>query len=176
MRGVALTCLGWNMGQTDHIGEGLRHLEQGLATRIQLGLRPLLPFSNCLLAETHLKALSYSEGIQHANLALAASSDIGDQWFLPRIHMLRAQLLQEQACPDIDAAEASLRSAINVAQAQCAKGWELRAAILLARLWRDQGKRDEARELLAPVYGWFTEGFDTLDLKQAKALLDELAR
>jgi predicted ATPase len=53
--------------------------------------------------------------------------------------------------------------------------WELRAAISMARLWRDQGKRDEARELLAPVYGWFTEGFDTLDLKQAKALLDELA-
>ena len=57
---------------------------------------------------------------------------------------------------------------------QQAKSWELRAAMSMARLWRDQGKRDEARELLAPVYGWFTEGFDTLDLKEAKALLDEL--
>jgi predicted ATPase len=62
-----------------------------------------------------------------------------------------------------------------VARAQEAKSWELRAAISLARLWRDQGKREEARELLAPVYGWFTEGFDTLDLKEAKALLDELS-
>ena len=89
--------------------------------------------------------------------------------------MLHAQLLQEQACPNVDAAEASLRIAIDVARAQCAKGWELRATILLASLWRDQGKRTEARDLLSPIYGWFTEGFDTVDLKQAKALLDELA-
>ena len=67
---------------------------------------------------------------------------------------------------------ASLREAINVAQHQSAKTWELRAAMSLARLWRDQGRRDEARELLAPVYGWFTEGFDTRNLKEAKALLE----
>jgi predicted ATPase len=69
----------------------------------------------------------------------------------------------------------SLRKALEVAGLQSAKGWELRAATSLARLLRDQGKRDEARALLAPVYGWFTEGFDTLDLKQAKVLLDALA-
>ena len=63
----------------------------------------------------------------------------------------------------------------TVARDQQAKSWELRASMSMARLWRDQGKREEARELLAPVYGWFTEGFDTLDLKEAKALLDELA-
>ena len=72
-------------------------------------------------------------------------------------------------------AEAYFYRALNIARAQQAKSWELRAAMSMARLWREQGKRDEARELLAPVYGWFTEGFDTLDLKQAKALLDELA-
>jgi predicted ATPase len=72
-------------------------------------------------------------------------------------------------------AEASFREAINVASIQHAKLLELRAAMSLARLWRDQGKVQQARELLAPVYGWFTEGFDTLDLKEAKALLDELA-
>jgi predicted ATPase len=65
-------------------------------------------------------------------------------------------------------------SALAVARKQEAKSWELRAAMSMVRLWRDQGKRDEARALLAPVYGWFTEGFDTLDLKEAKALLDEL--
>jgi predicted ATPase len=75
---------------------------------------------------------------------------------------------------DDGAAAASFSKAITVAQHQSAKTWELRAAMSMARLWRDQGKRNEARELLAPVYGWFTEGFDTLDLKQAKALLDEL--
>jgi predicted ATPase len=65
--------------------------------------------------------------------------------------------------------------ALTVSRQQQAKSWELRAAMSMARLWRDQSKRDQARELLAPVYGWFTEGFDTLDLKEAKALLDELA-
>jgi predicted ATPase len=88
--------------------------------------------------------------------------------------MVRAQLLQQQACPDVDGAEASLRMAIDVAQAQCAKGWELRATTVLARLWCDQGKRIEARDLLAPIYGGFTEGFDTPDLKEAKALLEQL--
>ena len=78
--------------------------------------------------------------------------------------------------PGAAKAQAYFERALAVARAQQAKSWELRAAMSLARLWRDQGKRDEARELLAPVYGWFTEGFDTLDLKEAnKALLDELA-
>jgi predicted ATPase len=77
--------------------------------------------------------------------------------------------------PDAAKAEACFERALAVARSQQAKSFELRAAISMARLWRDRGKRDEARELLAPVYGWFTEGFDTPDLKQAKALLDELA-
>jgi len=73
------------------------------------------------------------------------------------------------------AAEDSYRRALAVARQQSAKFWELRAALDLARLWRDQGRRTEARDLLAPIYGWFTEGFDTLDLKEAKALLEQLA-
>jgi predicted ATPase len=82
---------------------------------------------------------------------------------------------RSSAMHDDGAAEASFRKAINVAQHQSAKTWELRATMSMARLWRDQGRRDEARELLAPVYGWFTEGFDTRDLKEAKALLEELS-
>ena len=79
--------------------------------------------------------------------------------------------------PERDAAKAQayFERALAVARVQQAKSWELRAAMNLARLWRDQGKRDEARDLLAPVYGWFTEGFDTPDLREAKALLDELS-
>jgi predicted ATPase len=77
--------------------------------------------------------------------------------------------------PDAAKAEAYFERALAVARGQQAKSWELRAAMSMARLKRDQGKRDAARELLAPVYGWFTEGFDTLDLKEAKALLAELA-
>ena len=77
--------------------------------------------------------------------------------------------------PDEARAEMYFTRALAVARAQQAKSWELRAAMSMARLWRDQGKVEEARELLAPVYGWFTEGFDTRDLKEAKALLEELA-
>jgi len=77
--------------------------------------------------------------------------------------------------PDAANAQTYFERALAVARKQQAKSWELRAALSMARLWRDQGKREEARELLAPVYGWFTEGFDTLDLKEAKALLDTLA-
>jgi hypothetical protein len=77
--------------------------------------------------------------------------------------------------PNTAKAEAYFDLALTVARQQQAKSWELRAARSMARLWRDQGKRDAARDLLAPVYGWFTEGFDTLDLKEAKALLDKLA-
>ena len=77
--------------------------------------------------------------------------------------------------PDAAKAEAYFERALAVARQQQAKSWELRAAMSLARLWRDQGKVQQARELLAPVYGWFTEGFDTRDLKEAKALLEELA-
>jgi predicted ATPase len=77
--------------------------------------------------------------------------------------------------PDATKAQAYFDRALAAARAQQAKSWELRAAVSMARLWRDQGKRDEARELLAPVFGWFTEGFDTLDLKEAKTLLDQLS-
>ena len=76
--------------------------------------------------------------------------------------------------PDAAKAEAYFERALSVARQQQAKSWELRGAMSMARLWRHQGKRDEARDLLAPVYGWFTEGFDTRDLKEAKMMLDEL--
>ena len=79
------------------------------------------------------------------------------------------------AATELGKSASVFRSCSRHCAPQQAKSWELRAAMSMARLWRDQGKRDEARELLAPVYGWFTEGFDTLDLKEAKALLDELS-
>jgi predicted ATPase len=79
------------------------------------------------------------------------------------------------SAPDAAKAQSYVDRALTVARQEQAKSWELRAAMSMARLWRDQGKRDEARELLAPVYNWFTEGFDTRDLKETKALLDELA-
>ena len=97
-----------------------------------------------------------------------------DAWWEPEVHRLIGDLLLRRNPSAPDRAEVSYRRAIERARSQEAKSWELRAATSLARLWRDQGKPAEAHALLAPVYGWFTEGFDTPDLKDAKALLDEL--
>jgi predicted ATPase len=105
--------------------------------------------------------------------AIGVTDRTKGRYYEAEMHRVRGELYL--SIHDDGAAEASFREAISVAQHQSAKTWELRAAMSMARLWRDQGKQDEARELLAPVYGWFTEGFDTRDLKEARALLDELA-
>ena len=97
-----------------------------------------------------------------------------ERWAEAEVNRIAGEIALKSPEQDTAKAEAYLGRALTVARAQQAKSWELRAAMSMARLCRDQGKRDEARELLAPVYGWFTEGFDTLDLKEAKALLDEL--
>ena len=97
-----------------------------------------------------------------------------EKWCEAEVHRIAGEIALKSLAPDPEKAEAYFDRALAVARQQQAKSWELRAAMSMARLWRDQGKRDEARDLLAPVYGWFTEGFDTLDLKEAKALLDEL--
>jgi predicted ATPase len=102
-----------------------------------------------------------------------AINQTGDNWLLPEVHRVRGELLLRSG-RDSDVEECFGR-ALKAAQAQSARLLELRAAMSLARFWRDHGKLREAGELLAPVYGWFTEGFDTRDLKDAKALLEELA-
>jgi len=172
-RAIASVYLGWALAQAGDNAQGVQRLEEGLAAYYRLGARNNLTFAICLSAETYLMDKQYEKGMRQVNAALTASSEIGDRWCLPQINMIRARILQQTGFNGD--AETSLRIAIDVAQSQGAKGFELRAATSLARLWRDQGKPQQARELLAPVYGWFTEGFDTLDLKEAKSLLDELA-
>jgi predicted ATPase len=106
--------------------------------------------------------------------ALAAIEATKEKWCEAEVNRIAGEIALMEPEPDAAKAEAYFERALAVARQQQAKSWELRAAMSMARLWHDQGKPTEARELLAPVYGWFTEGFDTLDLKQAKALLDEL--
>jgi predicted ATPase len=106
------------------------------------------------------------------NDALQIVERMGEHWFAAELNRHKGQLLLRQE--HSDAAEELYRKALSIAEAQEAKLWELRAAMSLARLRRDQDRRAEARDFLAPVYGWFTEGFDTADLKEAKALLGEL--
>jgi predicted ATPase len=91
------------------------------------------------------------------------------------LHRLKGELLLKQPVPDAPQAEACLQQALAIARRQQAKSWELRAALSLSQLWQQQGKRAEAYDLLAPIYGWFTEGFDTADLQEAQALLGELS-
>jgi predicted ATPase len=98
----------------------------------------------------------------------------GETWYEAEVNRVAGEIALKSPEKDAPRAEALFERALAVARQQQAKSWELRAAMSMARLWRDQGKRDEARELLAPVYGWLTEGFDTRDLKEVKALLDEL--
>ena len=99
----------------------------------------------------------------------------GERCYEAEMYRIKGELLLQQAVPDAPQAEACFQQALAVARRQQARSWELRAAMSLSRLWQQQGKRTEARELLAPIYSWFTEGFDTLDLQEARALLDELA-
>jgi predicted ATPase len=106
--------------------------------------------------------------------AMSTIETTEERWFEAEVNRIAGEIALKSPEPDAVKAEVYFERALAVARAQQAKSWELRTAMSMARLWRDQGKRDAARDLLAPVYGWFTEGFDTLDLKEAKALLDEL--
>ena len=115
------------------------------------------------------------EGLRVMAEALVAIEASERYELLAEAYRLQGALLLRQAVPDAHRAEACFQQALTIARRQQAKSWELRAATSLARLWQRQGKRDDARALLAPLYGWFTEGFDTADLQEAKALLEELA-
>jgi predicted ATPase len=112
------------------------------------------------------------EGAAQLDRALQVVETTGERWFAAELDRQRGRMLLRQGHPE--AAVQLYQNALGIAREQEAKLWELRAAASLARLWRDQGRRAGARDLLAPVYGWFTEGFETADLREAKALLDEL--
>jgi predicted ATPase len=125
------------------------------------------------LARAHAEFDQFDDAWLHIEEAIVVAAK--ERLWQVEIHLAAGMIALKSPEHDAAKAEAYFERALAVARAQQAKSWELRAAMSMARLWRDQRKREEARDLLAPVYGWFTEGFDTLDLKEAKALLDELA-
>jgi predicted ATPase len=106
---------------------------------------------------------------------MAAMETTKEKWCEADVHRIAGEITLMLPEPDLARAQSYFDHALASARARQAKAWELRAAMSMARLWRDQGKRQQAHDLLAPIHGWFTEGFDTLDLKQAKALLNELS-
>jgi predicted ATPase len=131
-----------------------------------------MPYHLSLLADACEIARQNEEGVPLLDEATRIVEETGERWLAAELHRRKGRLLLRQG--HSEAAEELYRRALSIAREQEAKMWELRAAGSLARLRRDQGRRAEALDLLAPVYGWFTEGFDTPDLKDTKALLDEL--
>jgi predicted ATPase len=135
----------------------------------------LLPFYFPHLARAYAELGQFEDAWRCIDDAMTAAEQTKEKWCEAEVHRTAVDIELASPAPGTAKAEAHFERALMVARSQQAKSWELRAATSMARLWRDQGKSDEARELFAPVYGWFTEGFDTLDLKEAKALLDALA-
>jgi predicted ATPase len=127
------------------------------------------------LARAYAELGQFDDAWRCVGEAMTAVETTKEKWCEADIHRIAGEIALKSPGPDAAKVEAYFERALAVARAQQAKSWELRAAMSMARLWRDQDKRDAARDLLARVHGWFTEGFDTLDLKEAKALLDELA-
>ena len=127
------------------------------------------------LVSAHAELGQFDEAWRCTTEARAAVEATEERWYEAEVNRIAGEIALLSPERDTAKAEASFERALAVARQQQAKSWELRAAMSMARLWRDQGKPQQARELLVPVYSWFTEGFETLDLKEAKALLDELA-
>ncbi|MDH3602742.1 MAG: hypothetical protein OEU26_24280, partial [Candidatus Tectomicrobia bacterium] len=155
------------------VGEALAH--QGLAAYRAAGVAGGLMGALAGLASAYQLACQPEAGMKALAEALALVEKTGQRRDEAELHRLKGQLLLQQSPDNTVEAENCFRQAITIAQNQSAKSWELRAVTSLARLWQSQGKREEAYDLLTPVYGWFTEGFDTADLIDAKTLLDELS-
>jgi predicted ATPase len=163
---------GWVKAKNADVTEGLSLLRAGSGAYRATGATVWMPLYIALLAGAYEIAGQIEEGAARLDQALQLVERTGERWFAAELNRHKGRLLLRQG--EAEAAEELYRKALGIAQEQEAKLWELRAAASLGRLWRDQGRRAAARELLAPVYGWFTEGFATPDLKETKALLDEL--
>jgi predicted ATPase len=163
----------WSRRHLDGPDAGLSEMRAGIAACREQGLGNFIPFIATWLAEVEVEAGEIEAALATIDRVIADSERTGQRWFDAESHRIRGDILLKR--DPANTAEEAFLTAIAIAQQQKARSFELRAAMSMARLWRDQGKRKEARDLLAPVYGWFTEGFDTLDLKEAKALLDKLA-
>jgi predicted ATPase len=164
-------CRGWVKVKNGELAEGISLLRSGSAASRPTGAWK--PHNIALLATACDIAVQFEEALALLDDALQIVERTGERWFAAELNRHKGQLLLRQGYTEV--AEEFYRKALSIARDQEAKLWELRAAMSLARLRRDQGCRLEARDVLAPVYGWFTEGFGTTDFKEAHALLDDLS-
>jgi predicted ATPase len=171
-RAMGTVYRGWAAVTSGNVAEGMSLLRSASAAFRANGAESWTPYYTSLLAGACEIAGQVEEAAILLDNALQIAEKTGERWFAAELNRRKGQLLLRQG--HSESAEELYRKALSIAEEQQAKLWELRAATSLARLHRDQGRRGEARDLLAPVYGSFTEGFDTADLKDAKRLLDEL--
>jgi predicted ATPase len=155
--------------------EAIQMITSGITTYRSTGSRVYLPFFLSHLSRAHAELGQFDDAWRCIGEAMIAVETTKERWYEAEINRIKGEIALKLPQLGSSQAGAYFERALTVARAQQAKSWELRAAMSMARLWHDQGMREKARALLAPVYGWFTEGFDTLDLKQAKVLLDVLA-
>jgi predicted ATPase len=172
---LGTSCRGWALAIQGQGEEGMAQIRQGIASLRATEAALWGPFLCTLLAEIYDHLGHTADGLQALAEAYTLMEQHEERWWEAEIHRLRGVLLLRQPGTPQAEAEAWLQRALDVARRQEAKSLELRAAMSLSRLWQQQGKRIEARELLAPLYGWFAEGLDTTDLQEARALLEELS-
>ena len=166
---------GWVLAQQGEPEAGIVQIQHGLVAWRAMGGKLAQPYLLGLLAEAHGNAGQAAEGLRVLGEALAIVDESGERRFAAELHRLKGELLLQQARSLRTAAEICFRQAIDMARDQQAKSLELRAVMSLSRLWQTQGKRAEAYQMLAEIYGWFSEGFETPDVREAKSLLATLA-
>jgi DNA-binding SARP family transcriptional activator len=164
---------GWALAQQGHVDIGIARMEEALAARLAMNAKLRQPGYLVMLAETYANARQAGHGLNLLNEALAQIDATGERYSEVEVYRWKGELLRMQGASEQEA-EACFLQALAIARQQEAKSLELRAAMSLGRLWQQQGKRQQARDLLDEVYGWFSEGFDTLDLIEARSLLESL--
>jgi predicted ATPase len=165
---------GWALAMQGDAATGVAQIAQGWEAVQQLGQQLYRPYQLALLAEAYGQAGQPAAGLPCLAEAVTLVEATEERWWAAEVSRLQGELLLRLPRPDLPQATACFHQALDVARRQQARALELRAALSLSRLWQQHGQRAEASSLLAPIYGWFTEGFDTADLQEAKALLDEL--
>ena len=174
-KAMGRTVQGCVLAEAGEASDAVHQITAGIAAYRSTGATWLLPTWLSYLGKSYADLRQFDDAWRCIGEAMRAVETTKETWHEAEVNRIAGEIALKS--PEFDAmkAEEYLERALAVARAQRAKSWELRAAMSMARLWRDQGERDKARELLAPIYGWFTEGFDTRDLKEAKALFDTLA-
>jgi predicted ATPase len=172
---LATTAQGCILAGTGKPSDAVQLITSGLAASQGMGTDFWSPLYKSYLAKAHAELGNFIDAWRCIGEATRAAETTKETMFEAEMYRIAGEIALKSPQPDAAKAQEYFERALAVARAQQAKSWELSAAMSMARLWRDQGKREEARDLLAPVYGWFTEGFDTLDLKEAKSLLDQLS-